>query len=428
MLLIYAHTDSPRLRYITRFIFNELIPAAFSITTDAAVFTHHDGPKINYSATPLPGTGLHLPPVALLFERGIRRQEITCFNDSGYTAFYRTGGDTGFDIFAATFYLVSRYEEYEPHTTDTYGRYAHTNALAWKEGFLAEPLVHTWAERLRQQLTGQWPAFTARQHHFSFLPTYDIDIAYAYCYKGMAKTLGRLLLEPSSLGRRIRVAQGKEADPFDSYDWLHHLHQEHRLNPFYFFLVAERNGQYDKNILPHQPAMQQLIAAHAARYRVGLHPSWQSGDDPGLLLKEKATLETMAGQSISATRQHYIRFSLPDTYRLLAASGFTDDFSMGYGSVNGFRASVAAPFFWYDIELEQETPLRIHPFCYMDANCYYEQKQTAEQAFAELQQYAATCRLLDAPLCTIWHNNFLGTDPAFAGWRDMYETFLTGLI
>ena len=65
----------------------------------------------------------------------------------------------------------------------------------------------------------------------------------------------------------------------------------------------------------------------------------------------------------------------------------TDDYSMGYGSINGFRASVASSFYWYDLEKERQTNLRIHPFCFMDANSFYEQRQDPQQTFEELIHY-----------------------------------------
>jgi hypothetical protein len=30
-------------------------------------------------------------------------------------------------------------------------------------------------------------------------------------------------------------------------------------------------------------------------------------------------------------------------------------------------------------------------------------------------------------MSTIWHNSFLGTDPEFEGWKEVYETFISSL-
>jgi hypothetical protein len=115
---------------------------------------------------------------------------------------------------------------------------------------------------------------------------------------------------------------------------------------------------------------------------------------------------------------------LPETYEQLIDAGITQEYSMGYGSINGFRASVAAPFFWYNLAKENTTPLRIFPFCWMDANSFYEQQQDANTSLSELKYYLQECQAVNGQMITIVHNNFLGTDLLFKGWRAMYEQFI----
>jgi hypothetical protein len=170
--------------------------------------------------------------------------------------------------------------------------------------------------------------------------------------------------------------------------------------------------------------MQQLIKQHAEKYSVGVHPSWQSGDEEGLLDEELKILESISNKKITASRQHYIRFTLPTTFRRLISAGITDDYSMGYGSINGFRASVASPFYWYDLKKEQQTNLLLHPFCFMDANSFFEQKYLPQRAYEEMMYYYDAVKAVNGALITIWHNSFLGTYPMFSGWRDVYEEFV----
>jgi hypothetical protein len=227
---------------------------------------------------------------------------------------------------------------------------------------------------------------------------------------------------------RIRVIKGKRPDPFDSYEWMERLHAQFKLQPIYFFLVAKETGKYDKNIDVANPEYQQLVQSLSSKYAIGLHPSWASGDIPSLLTKEKATLEQITNRGITSSRQHYIRFDLPSTYRRLLALGLTNDYSMGYGSINGFRASIAASYYWYDLKNEEKTKLLIHPFCFMDANSYYEQKLPPEAAFEELMQYYTIVKLVKGTMITIWHNNFLGTAEEFAGWKQVYEKFVSSIV
>jgi len=424
MLLIYSHTTSPRLQYICRFIFEEQLGIPFSITIDSEAFIQYEGPKINYSDREFNGQGYHILNHPLLFEEVILQQATQCFFHNGQKAFFKTGGDHPFDVLAASFYLISRYEEYLPHTRDSYGRFGHENALAYKEGFLAIPLVNNWINDLAEKLKLQAPTINKNNETRNFIPTYDIDMGYSYRHKGLLRNAGGFFRNPSL--ERIKVLSGLQPDPFDAYAWLNALHAQYRLDPVYFFLVAERNKGYDKNILPHKDIMWKLVKQHAAKYAIGLHPSWQSGDEPNLLKKEKNQLEAMTGQDkpVTVSRQHYIRFNLPGGYRRLINAGITDDHSMGYGSINGFRASVASPFWWYDLDREEQTGLRIHPFCFMEANSYYEQKQTAGETFDEMMHYLHSCRAVNGTMISIWHNNFLGSVKSLLEWKEIYRKFI----
>jgi hypothetical protein len=430
MILIYTHISSSRLQYICSFIFKEQLGLDFKLTIDSDAFNKYEGAKINYSDSKITEDEFYIQNHALLFENEIKSQVVDCFITNSTKAFFKTENcDFPFDIFAASFYLLSRYEEYLPHEKDMYGRYAHENSLAYKEGFLNVPLINIWLQDFAEKLKEKSPAGSLRttvnfqRSTFNFVPTYDIDIAYSYKHKGLLRNTGGFLKSPSA--ERINVLTGAKKDPFDCYDWLNDLHKQYNLKPIYFFLLAEKNAEFDKNILPHRDAMWKLVKMHIKLYEIGIHPSWQSNAKVAILKSEMEWLAEMSGiKHITVSRQHYIKFSLPDTFRVLTEAGIHNEYSMGYGSINGFRASVASSFFWYDLEKEIQASLRIHPFCFMDANSYYEQKQNAEQAYEELMHYYTACKNINGTLVTIFHNHFLGTAKEFAGWSAMYEQFI----
>lgn len=425
MILIYAHTSTKRLQYICKFIFKEQLGIAYSLTIDAVGFENHEGPKINYSTNKI-GSSFHIPNQELLFEKNIKEQDLHCFEVNGYKAFFKnTTGDFPFDIFAASFYLISRYEEYLPHEKDMYNRYAHENSLAFKEKFLKKPLVNIWLHSFLNKLKAAFPNLAYQLPAFNFLPTYDIDIAWSYKHKGMIRNIGGFIKKPTM--ERLSVLAGLRQDPYNCYDFLNALHKEYNLEPIYFFLVATSKNNYDKNISPFARAMWQLIRQHAKKYDIGLHPSWKSNENALLLKKERKIIEDASRVHVSKSRQHYIKFTLPETLEKLVETGIENDYSMGYGSINGFRASVASPFYWYDLKKETTSRLKIHPFCYMDANCYYEQKQNADEAYKELVYYYEQCEKVKGTFITIFHNNFLGTDKQFTRWKEMYNHFISQL-
>jgi hypothetical protein len=242
--------------------------------------------------------------------------------------------------------------------------------------------------------------------------------------------------EKWEIKERQDVLDGLLPDPYDSFDRIKFLHTTYQhLEGIVFFLVAQKNGRYDKNISPYTEEFKEKIRNFFDKMpecnknpqpdlKAGLHPSWQSGDKPGLIKKEMDLLQYEIGVEAKGSRQHYIRFTLPQTLRNLIDACIYDDYSMGYGSINGFRASVASAFFWYDLEAEKQTQLKLHPFCFMDANSFYEQKSTPQQALGEMMNYFKVIKSVSGTMITIWHNTFLGTHRRFTGWREVYEEFI----
>jgi len=429
MLLVYAENINPRLCYIVDFFSTQLFNHPIIITSDIAEYQNSDLPKLNYSQREIADHELYIQNTKLLFETGIQFQQIDCFEINFHKAFFGTVGDIHFDVFAASFYLLARYEEYLPHEKDEFGRFSHLNALAFKEDFLHVPLINIWLKEFKTALQQKFPQLVFRQRQFKCIVSYDIDMAYSYMHKGFLRNAGGIIRSVvdgnwSSIKERVNVLRGKKKDPFDCYEWLDALHLYCRLKPYYFFLVSKSNNKYDKNISTNQKPFYQLIEYYARMYKTGIHPSWQSGDNVDLLKEELEWLETVADKKIIHSRQHYIRFTLPETFRQLIRTGIEKDFSMGYGSINGFRASVCSSFYWYDLEREEKTSLQLYPFCFMDANSLFEQKHSPQQAYLELVQYYEIIKKVNGVCISIWHNSLLGTGSENKGWPEMFELFM----
>jgi hypothetical protein len=432
-MLLYSHHITPRLQYIIDY-FNEKLGLNTVVTDDENLYKAHRSEKINYSATRISDDELFIQPVGLLAQAEIKKQKIECFEWNGTAAFFKTEDDIGFDIFSAVFYCLSRYEEYLEHEPDEYGRYAHWNSLAWKNNFLMKPVVDVWLQKFGMLLQSKFPASTTslpvgkvRYSPFTFIPTYDIDIAWTYKNKGFWRNLGATVKQPSSIVQRLRILSGKEQDPFDSFDWLRQIHQPHQPSALYFFLVAKERSELDKNISPRKKALQQLIAATDKHATVGLHHSVYSNTAKENLFTEKKQLEQILKKPVTSSRHHYLRLHIPHSYRELMKVGITDDYSMGYGTVNGFRASTSNSFLWYDLEQETTTSLRIHPFAFMEATSFYEQHHTPQEAATELQQLVQEIQKVQGTCITVFHNQFLGSDPLFTGWKEMYSSFTASL-
>ncbi len=428
-MIVYSENITPRLRYIADFFAAEISIEPWNLTTSISEFAQSQDAKINYSNQLVNCNCIKIKPEKLLFENTIFPINISCTDVDGQKVFFKNDSEPGFDIFAASFYLLSRYEEYLPHAKDEYGRYPHEISLAFKEGFLQKPLVNIWVERFKELIREKFPAYQFKKKEFTFLPTYDIDMARSYEYKGFARNTANFLKDFltarfADFSRRYKVLTGVEKDPFNTFDWLDEIHETYNLNPFYFFLVAEKRSEKDKNISPHHILMKKLITGIAKKYRIGLHPSWRSNDDKKILESEKKILETITASPIVASRQHYLRLSVPETYRSLLQCGIKADYTLGYSGDNGFRASVASPFKWYDLQNETVTELVLYPFCFMEGTSIFYKKQTPEEALLELKMLYKNVREVNGFFSMIWHNSSLSNMNEYKGWRKVYEHFI----
>ena len=89
MLLVYTHKITPRITYIFKHIFENMLELTVSFTSAVEVFVAHSGPKMSYTDKSL-GDEFNMTSHSLLFERGIIDQDLTVYDWQGIPAFYKT--------------------------------------------------------------------------------------------------------------------------------------------------------------------------------------------------------------------------------------------------------------------------------------------------------------------------------------------------
>jgi hypothetical protein len=425
-LLVYTHELTNRNQYAFRLFFGELLGINFRACNSVDEFANYQGPKLSYTHQPI-GDELFFQSRSLLFETGITAQTISVFEWNTHPVFYAVGKQSvlPFDIFAAGFFLVSRYEEYLPHIRDHLDRFDAHQSLAWQHGFLSQPVVNQWSLLLSQILHTKFPQLSQAKKEYTFIPSIDIDNAWAYREKGIMRTVGGIARDIvntdfANLRKRIRVLLGTEQDPYDTYAYQLKWQQQHGYRAVYFFLVGDY-GVNDKNVPVQNRKFRQLIKHLADYVEVGVHPSFASNREPERLKVEIGRLRSILHSEIVRSRQHFLMLKFPDTYRNLIDRDVTDDYSMGYANEIGFRAGISSPFNFYDLDYEAETSLRIHPFAVMDATLNLYMKLTPEQATERVKPLADAVRAVGGVFMILWHNETLSEEWQWKGWRKVFE-------
>ena len=433
-ILVFTPEITPRVVYSFGFIFQTILGTELIFTTSSDDFKQSTLPRINYSFTNF-SSGLYLRPHSILFEKNIVDQDIKTIEFRQLKVFFPSSDDSffPFDPFAFSFYAISRYEEYLNENTDNYGRFKDSENILVKLNLHQKPIVDKIAYWIAEELIREFPEFRIRQRSFQFVTTIDIDNAWAFRNKsilvsfgGIAKAIfqGRLNEVKQRLAVTLRLAE----DPYDTYKYILKTYKGQLSRILFFFLLSDRN-RFDKSLSYTNKPFQQLITSLADVCDVGIHPSYSSSEKPWLFDTEKKRLEGIINKPVVRSRQHFLKLKFPKTYQTALKSGITDDYTMGFASLAGFRAGTCTPFLFFDLSHNRQTELMIHPFQVMDVTLKNYLNLQPQQAWQLIEDLMLEIKQVNGTFVSLWHNESLSDSGQWQGWPDVFQQILEkGLI
>jgi hypothetical protein len=187
------------------------------------------------------------------------------------------------------------------------------------------------------------------------------------------------------------------------------------------FWLLGNYAAYDKNISWKNKTLQKLIQRCHRFASSGIHPSYASGNNVKVVLKESNRLKKIIGGEIKVSRQHFLRLRFPYTYHSLIEAGIQEDYTMGYADDVGFRAGTSRVFPWFDLIKNEQTDLMIYPFAYMDGTLNEYLHLTPEEAMHLIRSLYEEISLFGGNFTFIWHNETLNNRGKWEGWREVFN-------
>ncbi len=425
-ILVYIPEPTVRVEFTFSFIFKAILGVNVSFSRDREEFCRSEWPKINYSEVNF-FSGLFLKAHSILFEKTITNHTTDYVDFQDIKLFFSTSSDSflPFDPFAVTFYLITRYEEYLSETTDKHNRFIDSENLLVKLGIHQIPIVDHIAYWIADALLTAYPTFQVGKRTFRLLTTIDIDNAWAFKNKsmsilagGMAKTA--LTGKWDELIQRTSVLLRLQSDPYDTYEYILDTYKGRLDKLLFFFLVGDRN-LFDKNISHKNDSFRKLILDIAGQCEVGLHPSYSSNEKPWMFETEKERLENIVGHTVTKSRQHFLKLKFPKTYQTAIKAGITDDFTMGFANMAGFRAGTCTSFPFFDLEKNEQTQLMIHPFQVMDVTLKDYMNLQPEEAWQLTNKLMDEVKKVNGTFICLFHNESLHDLAQWQGWRNVFK-------
>lgn len=421
-IAVHVEQPSPRAWYTVHHVLERLLGWTLEWHDDLGSFRASGSPKLFYGAADEPGA-FNIRPAGLLSEWSPRQGDPDTLRLPGLTALFPvSGGHMPFDVFAASFWMLSRMEEYALERTDAHGRVLTADLLAARRGFLDVPVVDEWALLLARTWHEQDDRVPMPVRKYSHVFTMDVDNGFAYLGRPWWRMMGAHLRavignRKDEMVARRQVLSGRTMDPFDIYADLEHWTDGLADRRILFWLTAPR-GKHDHAVPFSFPLLAQRVKDCTVWAEIGIHPSYDSSARPELIAHQRTELASASGAAVDVSRQHFLRVGKYELYAELLRLGVLEDHSMGLHDELGYRAGTCTPFKWYDLRNEAATELDIWPHTVMDNTLHRKLKLSPAEGAIAAKRMVDKVRAVQGTFIGLWHESYLSDHLEAKGWRD----------
>jgi len=336
------------------------------------------------------------------------------------------------DIFAASFFMLTRWEEYVNKNRDIYDRFPATESLALKQGFLDKPIVNKYVEELKDMLLELDNSLVFKERKYELFLTHDVDIPLKYSsFKKYIREIGgdlikrkSLLLAFRSIWQQAQVLLNVKKDPFDTFDYLMDISEKVGVKS-YFFFMGKGVTKFDNWYKSDDIFINKLVKKIKKKgHHVGMHPTYNAYNNFEQFKNEKQELEKNLDTKIIFGREHYLRFEVPTTWQIWEDNGMQWDSTLSYADKEGFRCGVCYEYSVFNILTRKKLKLKERPLIVMEGSfTTYQPDIEPVDMEKKITQLIHEVKKYDGDFIFLWHNSSFNT----SGWKkyqDVYERIL----
>ena len=427
MLLVYTPKMTPRIRYVFNHIFLRMLELEIKLTNSVEDFVAHNGPKFSYSTKPL-GNELFFYSISFLIDQGIQDFPINVSNSEKYPFFFKVNIDSAmpFDVFAASFYLISRYEEYLPHLKDEKGRFPFEESMAFKNNFLDKPIVDLWIVELIKILNNKFKdTINESKEKKNIIPVLEVSDPYMFRHKSIFLSLFLALnsiwkLNFKNIINQFYVLFRISKDPYLEYDFITDEFKKINIDILSFFSFTQHSFDIGA-VSIFNSSYKLLIKNISDKIPLSLLVSGFAQKNIKVLKSEMNNLSNLTHRSSQKVRLDLGIISISETYPILVQNEVIEDYSMGYVDKNGYRASTSVPFYYYDLMNEVQSPLKVYPVV---INEFALRKLSVKDAFEVFREYFSNLPLKKSTFCFVFTSKIVSKIPENSMWRSSFLKFI----
>ncbi len=355
--------------------------------------------------------------------------------------------EIGIDVFGSAFFMLTRYEELVMAERDSHDRFPMESSLAYRERFTDIPIVNCYLELLWWALSKLWPELKRKGRKFQVLVSHDVDDLLEYAWQPFPQFLRSLVVDvvkdrsiSNAANRAIvntssrlgMVKKGREfilqKDPFNNLGEIAGINSKYGLSGCFNFLAGRTEVKYDGFYqLSWEWILDILKNLNLKNQEIGIHPSYKTYKDPEQTKREIEALKNscnLAGiqQANRGGRQHYLRWSNPETWQNYEDVGLTYDSSIGFAERPGFRSGVCYEHPVFNLQTRKKLKLRERPLLVMDASVLDYMRGNWSQLKDEAIRFADIVRKYHGDFTLLCHNSRLSKAETMVTYEEILRS------
>lgn len=330
----------------------------------------------------------------------------------------------GIDVLGSAFFMLARYEEVVNKSRDNYGRFSAYNSIAYKEKFLERPIINEYLEILWYAIQFIAPDLKRKQRSFKIIPTHDVDRPFEFLnlslYQVVHSLVGDLLkrknikLFSDRLKSYIKFKHGNyKADYNYTFDTIMSISEANGLTSTFFFMTAENVSNLDGNYSVVHPYIKSLMQDIVKRgHKIGLHPSFESFKNAELIKNNKEQLDYAIKNNLNknfnfGARQHYLRWSCPETWQYYEDVGLKFDTTLSFADSIGFRCGICYEYPVFNLLTRRQLSLIEYPLIVMECSGLDERymKLSINEMYNRCNSLKRFCQKYNGNFVILWHNS-----------------------
>jgi peptidoglycan/xylan/chitin deacetylase (PgdA/CDA1 family) len=330
----------------------------------------------------------------------------------------------GIDLFASSFFMLTRWEEYVNKERDQHDRFPAIASLAYKNNFLDRPIVNEYLEMLWNMMLALGVKQERKKRQFTIKPTHDVDCPFLYAFSNIISPIrvaAKYILREKNIWEAIKqpvkYLQTKcgydKYDPYFTFNYIMDVSEKYNLKSVFYFMAGHLNRQIDGCYDIEHPRIKKLIKHIAKRgHEIGLHGSYYSYNKKEQIKQEFDTLLSVLmqeniNQSVWGSRQHYLRCQLPETMKILENAGLNYDTTLSYADHAGFRCGTCYEYPIFDYKDRGQLTIYEKPLIVMECSLFGKQYMRLDDksGLEKIQLLKERCKRYHGTFVLLWHNS-----------------------